>query len=269
MPVSLNLIQISDTHFGTEQPQVTQALIRCINQHHPDLLVWSGDITQRARASQYRRAALFLGQLRYGDLICIPGNHDAPMFNLPVRLLHPYYGFTHYMKQPLKTSWVDSSLLVVAFNSCNLWHYKNGRVSAEELERVEGLLSSAPDTVFKLVVCHHPFDVIKETDEENLIRNAKAALDRWQHQGLDMVMGGHIHHQFCHSLQQRYTNLSRNIICCQAGTAISSRVRGGLPNSFMQLQLNRDKQQTRVLQWDYIESADEFECTAEFTPFAC
>lgn len=42
------LLQISDTHFGTEQPPVLEALVALAAQQRPDLVVLSGDITQRA-----------------------------------------------------------------------------------------------------------------------------------------------------------------------------------------------------------------------------
>ena len=42
------LLQISDAHFGTEQPPVVQALLQLARDQAPDLVVMSGDITQRA-----------------------------------------------------------------------------------------------------------------------------------------------------------------------------------------------------------------------------
>jgi hypothetical protein len=41
-------IWCSDPHFGTEQPQVVEALVMLARLRQPDLLVLSGDITQRA-----------------------------------------------------------------------------------------------------------------------------------------------------------------------------------------------------------------------------
>ena len=50
------VLQISDPHFGTERDQVVQALSRLAHQQVPDLVVLSGDITQRARHSQFEAA---------------------------------------------------------------------------------------------------------------------------------------------------------------------------------------------------------------------
>ena len=43
------LLHISDTHFGTEQAPVVEALVALAAQQRPDVVVLSGDITQRAR----------------------------------------------------------------------------------------------------------------------------------------------------------------------------------------------------------------------------
>ena len=49
------LLQISDPHFGTVQPEVLEALVRMARAQRPDLLVLSGDITQRARVEELLR----------------------------------------------------------------------------------------------------------------------------------------------------------------------------------------------------------------------
>ena len=83
------LLQISDPHFGTEQAPVVEALATLSRQQRPDLLVLSGDITQRARPEQFRQARAFVDRLAT-PVLAIPGNHDIPLLNPGVRLFHPY-----------------------------------------------------------------------------------------------------------------------------------------------------------------------------------
>ena len=87
------LLQISDPHFGTEQAPVLAALAALARQQRPDLLVLSGDITQRASADQFRAARAFVDQLGM-PLLAIAGNHDIPLFNLGARFLQPYARFS-------------------------------------------------------------------------------------------------------------------------------------------------------------------------------
>lgn len=79
------LLQISDPHFGTEQPPVVEALAALARQQRPDLLVLSGDITQRARPAQFQAARSFMDRLG-APLLAVPGNHDIPLFSLWTRL---------------------------------------------------------------------------------------------------------------------------------------------------------------------------------------
>ena len=266
MPDRFNLVQISDTHFGTEQKQVVEALVERINAIYPDVLIWSGDITQRARANQFRSARAFLSRLKYKKLLCVPGNHDVPLYNLFLRIASPFYSYQRHMQVPLQSDLVLDSAVIIGLNSCNPWHYKNGRITEQKIDAVHRKLQAHPDNVLKMLVCHHPFDVIHDHDEENIVKQAEPALQRWSRAGLDLVLGGHIHHQFSRSLKGRYPSLNKDVHACQAGTALSYRVRGGLPNSFMQLTSFPEKAATHIRQWDFIESQSSFHCTGEFFP---
>src|SRR3954453_20827658 len=74
------IAHISDLHFGKVDPPVAEGLIADLAGRKPDLLVVSGDFTQRARARQYEDAAAFLRRLPTPQLV-VPGNHDIPMYD--------------------------------------------------------------------------------------------------------------------------------------------------------------------------------------------
>src|SRR6476661_987702 len=88
------LMQISDTHFGTEQGDVVEALVRLVREQAPDLVMLSGDITQRARRRQFAAARAFVDRLAPVPLVAIPGNHDIPLFNVALRLMAPYANYS-------------------------------------------------------------------------------------------------------------------------------------------------------------------------------
>jgi len=92
------------------------SLATWINGLSPDLVVVSGDLTQRARRSQFLQAAAFLTSLAPPVLV-VPGNHDVPMFNIPARLLSPFDGYRQYIAEDLEPVFEDSELLVVGLNS--------------------------------------------------------------------------------------------------------------------------------------------------------
>ena len=81
------LLQISDTHFGTEQPPV-EALVALAAQQRPDVVVLSGDITQRARPAHSARPRP--SSIDCAPVLAIPGNDDIALFDVWARLTRPY-----------------------------------------------------------------------------------------------------------------------------------------------------------------------------------
>jgi hypothetical protein len=76
-------------------------------------------------------------------------------------------------------------------------------------------------------VVHQPVAVTRAEEAPNRLHGHAAALQRWAAAGADLVMGGHIHLPYVMALP----DLARPMWTVQAGTAVSSRVREGVPNS--------------------------------------
>ena len=249
------LLQISDLHFGTEQATVVQALVTLSLQQRPDLLVVSGDITQRARASQFREARAFTDRLGL-PMLAIPGNHDIPLFNIGARLLHPYARHCEAFGDELEPMHASPDLLVVCVNTTRWYRHTNGEVSPEQIERVARRLTSAQREQLRVVVVHQPVAALRAGEVHNLLRGRAAALPRWAAAGADLVMGGHIHLPYVMALP----DLARPMWAVQAGTAVSSRVRDGVPNSVNLLRWGRDAPAGRCLieRWDYAAASQSF-----------
>ena len=49
----LRIAHLSDPHFGTILPGVREGLLATLAELKPDLILLTGDITQRARRSQF------------------------------------------------------------------------------------------------------------------------------------------------------------------------------------------------------------------------
>lgn len=249
------LLQISDLHFGTEQASVVEALVALSRQQRPDLLVLSGDITQRARASQFRKARAFTDRLGL-PMLAIAGNHDIPLFNMFARLLHPYARHCEAFGDELEPMHSSPDLLVLCVNTTRWYRHKNGEVSPEQIERVAERLASAGPAQLRVVVVHQPVAAVRAGEVHNLLRGRAAALQRWAATGADLVMGGHIHLPYVIALP----DLARPMWAVQAGTAVSSRVRDGVPNSVNLLRWGRDAPTGRCLieRWDYAASNQAF-----------
>lgn len=136
------LLQISDTHFGTEQPQVVEALVALAAQQRPEVVVLSGDITQRARPAPFRAAKVFVDRLG-APVLTIPGNHDIALFDLWARLTHPYACYAKVFGADLEPVHSSPDLLVVGVNTTRKWRHKNGELSKAQIDRVAKLLTAA------------------------------------------------------------------------------------------------------------------------------
>ena len=247
------LLQISDTHFGTEQPHVMKALLALAHVEKPDLLVLSGDITQRASAAQFSRARNFCDQLAIPRMLSLPGNHDIPLFNIFSRLFYPYAAYLRAFGPELEPQLQTASLCVLGVKTTRRWRHKNGQISSKQIERVCAQLAQATPQQLRVVVVHQPVHVLRASDEHDRLNGWEPAVRAWAAAGADVVMGGHIHLPYVCELSASVAGLGRRMWCVQAGTALSSRVRREAPNSVNLLRYDADHSglPCQVERWDF------------------
>lgn len=225
------LLHVSDTHFGTELPGPVQALLGLVQAEQPRLVVLSGDVTQRARRAQFRAARAFLDSLQVPTVLAVPGNHDIPLFNVLGRLCAPYAGYRRWVQRELEPQFEDERWLVVCVNTTRRYRHKDGEVAAAQIERVVRRLRAARREQVRVVVTHQPVLAVRDEDERNLLHGRHEAVRAWVQAGADVVLGGHIHLPYLRPLQEAYPGLARRAWAVQAGTALSHRIRDGIPNS--------------------------------------
>ena len=259
------LLQISDPHFGTEQTPVVEALVALSREQHPDLVVLSGDITQRATAEQFRAARTFMDRLGV-PFLAIPGNHDIPLFNLSARLFNPYSRFRRAFGTALEPMHHAPDLLVLCVNTTRWYRHVNGEVSKAQIDRVAAALVQASPRQLRVVVVHQPVAVMRAGDVHDRLRGYERALQRWSAAGGDIVMGGHIHLPYVEPLP----SLLRPMWVVQAGTSVSSRIRDGMPNSVNIVRCGTDAPDgcSLIERWDYAAHRNAFgrSTVTEITP---
>ena len=264
------LLQVSDPHFGTEQAPVVAALERLVAAQRPDVLLLSGDITQRATAAQFAAARAFVDRLQVPVLLAVPGNHDIPLFNLAQRLLQPYARYQQAVGSDLEPEFDGPSVLVLAVNTTRWWRHADGEVSAAQIQRVATRLARATARQWKLVLLHQPVVVTREEDRKNLLHGHAQAVQRWRAAGADMVLGGHIHLPFLLALPTpgpggRGVQATGPVLwAVQAGTAVSSRVRAEAGNSVNLIRVaDSGPRQAAVERWDHDAGLQQFTCVAQ------
>ena len=225
------LLQVSDTHFGTERAPVVAALEQFTHDLRPDVLLLSGDITQRATRQQFEAARTFVERLRVPAVLAIPGNHDIPLYNLLVRCIAPYSRYQRAFGRELEPHYENETVLVLALNTTRRYRHIQGEVSAAQIERIARRLEKARSAQWRIVMVHQPVAVTLPRDHHNVLRGHEAALRRWADAGVDLIIGGHIHLPYIVALHERNPQLPRAMWAVQAGTAVSHRVRHQAGNS--------------------------------------
>ena len=208
---------LSDLHFGRVDRAALEPLRRRLVELAPDLVVVSGDLTQRARARQFREARAFLDTLPRPQVV-VPGNHDVPLYNVLARFLWPLAGYRRAIAAELEPSFADGEIAVLGLNTARSFVFKGGRVSEAQLARAEALGRLGSEVV-KIVVTHHPF----------------GALERLARSGVDVLMAGHAH---------AASVVGTSALLVQAGTATSSRTREQ-SNSFNLLRVSPRRVEVR------------------------
>src|ERR1700730_6118081 len=128
------IAHISDLHFGRHNLGVMEHLVASIEKSRPDLVVISGDFTQRARHLEFAEGRRFLDRIAFPKLVT-PGNHDVPLYDLFNRYLRPFRKYDRYiapLDQPL-SFFQDDELAVLGLNTARRFTRKSGRLSQAQI----------------------------------------------------------------------------------------------------------------------------------------
>lgn len=261
-----SLIQISDTHFGTERSPIVTALLDLVSRLKPVVAVLSGDITQRARRSEFRTARKFTDQLEVPHWLAIPGNHDIPLFNLMARIFCPYAGFQQVFGSVVEPQLECDGFHVIGVNTTRPTRYRNGEISQVQVERVTRALRQNSKHRLKVVVTHQPVHVLTHSELKHRVHGYRRAVDAWASAGADLIMGGHIHLPYVAPLHNAFPELSRRCWIVQGGTALSHRVRANYPNSVNIVHYTSGSMHCRIERWDYEGATRSFRCVEAREP---
>lgn len=217
------LIHISDLHFGRTEPDLEEALRQKILERKPDLIIVSGDLTQRATHKQFLEAELFFSSLPFPILI-VPGNHDVPLYSFWKRFSRPYTNYKKHISDDLEPEYLDDEMSVIGINTVRILRMKEGSVDQLQTKRVYHMFQGLAPQVFKIVVSHHPFNIPKKHHKRPMAR-ARKFWEFFEDMHIDLFLSGHLHDTLIHQDDHMYKIDPNGSLIIQAGTAISTRRR--------------------------------------------
>jgi len=231
------LVHLSDLHFGRLDPAILAPLRSSVQQIAPDLLIVSGDLTQRARAEEFEQARDFLRTLPDPQII-VPGNHDVPLHNLYARFRMPLREYQRFITEDLDPFYKDDEIAVLGINTARSLIWKNGRVNVRQINQIEERFCDLTNAV-KVLVTHHPFDLPEQHGRADLVGRARRAMVQIARCNIDLLLAGHFHVSQSGRTASRYQIPGHSAIFVQAGT-ISTRARGEA-NSFNALHIDKNR----------------------------
>ncbi len=185
------ILHVSDLHFGTrEDTSVERAVATLVTEVEPELVIASGDLTNRGRRDQHERVARFLRSLG-PPVLAIPGNHDIP-YTFPARFSSPWAEFERQW-QTAEPVYSSPAVYAVGLNSVRPWRHQSGRISDAQLERATARLRAAPGSTFRIVALHHQMVGAPWRSRKKPVARRNRVLERLVESGAELILGGHIH----------------------------------------------------------------------------
>src|SRR5438309_3365615 len=221
------IVHLSDLHFGAYDERLVEAVDEEVDALRPDLVVISGDFTQRARTEQFRQACEFLEGLRDRghEVIGVPGNHDVPLYDVLRRFFSPLARYRRFIDETLCPFVELPGVAVLGVNTARSLTFKDGRINKQQVEFIRDTFARTPSDNMRIIVTHHPLFALQiEGQVERAIGRQELALDAVEESGVDMVLAGHNHHASSQDASDLVTRAG-GVLVVQAGTATSTRVR--------------------------------------------
>jgi 3',5'-cyclic AMP phosphodiesterase CpdA len=223
------LAHLSDLHFGAHDDRLVAAVERRIDELDPDLIVISGDFTQRARTDQFKEACNFLERLKGmgHELLGVPGNHDVPLYDVLRRFLSPLTRYRRFIDESLCPFHEISGAAVLGINTARSLTFKDGRINQSQVEFIRDTFARTQKDTARILVTHHPLFALPVGDDPELskaVGRQQLALEAIADAGVDLLLAGHNHRASSHQANELVTGAGEALVI-QAGTATSTRVR--------------------------------------------
>lgn len=243
----ITILHASDLHFGKPYlPRVGEALLETAAEVAPDIVVVSGDLTQRAREHEFQQARAYLDRIPCsGPVVVTPGNHDVPLYRIMERIFQPYRNYKRYISEELDTvTRIDGAVFVALNSSAPRRSIVNGRIRDHQMAfAAQAFEDSDPDAT-RILVAHHHLAGAPDYEDDTTMPNARRILDHMNRMGVELILGGHLHRAYIGNSLDVYPGEDREhgIVIVQSGTSTShrGRAREEARNSFNVVRIAED-----------------------------
>jgi 3',5'-cyclic AMP phosphodiesterase CpdA len=237
----ITVFHVSDLHFGWPAvPEQIDAIEQIIQAKKFDVVAISGDLSQRARAGEFQRAAAFIRDARkVSKVIVVPGNHDVKWWKAPLGFRHKpsvYENYRRFIDKNLEPVLNVPGATFVGINTAHgvtmrtlTWNLRDisiiGDIHKKQLDLANDIFARSPRGDARVIVMHHN-PVRGELSQRHGLKNTHKILGAFAEMGVDLVCCGHDHQESVHFIE----HTRKGTVISTAGT-VSNRSRGGRPSS--------------------------------------
>jgi 3',5'-cyclic AMP phosphodiesterase CpdA len=253
--MAARIAHLSDIHFGANDPKIVRATEAWLQEQQPDLVIISGDFTQRARIEQFREAAAWLNRLRAAGhrILPVPGNHDVPLYDVFRRFAAPLRRYKRYISTELCPWFEGDSVAVLGINTARSLTFRDGRINHEQMELIRERFAAVAAEKTRILVTHHPLFAMpigKGTELSEAVGRHEDAVKAVCDAGVHIALAGHFHRTYAEAAR-KMVETAGGALVIQAGTATSTRLRNSELQSFNWIHAHRNNDiELQVIAWD-------------------
>ncbi len=254
-PLMVRIAHLSDIHFGCQDDKVVDGANAWLQEQQPDLIIVSGDFTQRARVEQFRQASNWLNRLRSSGwpVLAVPGNHDIPLYDVVTRFAAPLRRYRKYISNDLCPWFENDEVAVLGINTARSLTIKDGRINRDQMKIIEERFAAVDPGKTKILVTHHPLfsmPIGEGTELTEAVGRHQDAVTAVCRAGVNIALAGHFHRTYAEAAS-RMVEKAGGALVIQAGTATSKRLRNDELQSFNWIHAHRHNDiELQVIAWD-------------------
>ena len=215
-PMTLDIIQLTDTHLCEEHPSRAEDLARCLaaieaEAQRPEFLLHTGDITHNGLESEYRTA---MEAIDASGIACfvLPGNRDNRRIMLDFYSDRPYLpAGSQFFQYTIEE--YDTRFIVLDTHS---EHSNKGELCDLRFDLFEKMLSADKTKPVTVVMHHPPFEVSEIPDPFQFVDWSQ--VERFEqiissHKTVKQIICGHVHR----NIDAEVSNRPVRVLTCLAG----------------------------------------------------